>query len=253
MIARELSEFFAGFSPDGRPVVQRAGDADASSRTSTPATRGPAGRRSASATCAYSEDQAFGADMLAAGWSKVYHPGAAVLHAHDYGAGRVHAPLLRRVPRPARGDRARRAVRRSPSRAGHVRRAVGADRRWMAEQGMTGAESRALDAPARRSTTRGRKVFSALGSRAERLPGAGAAAACRSSDAERAAPRPSGGERRTPGGGGAPALPPAARVRRKLSGEVYEVAAQRLARTGPRRCSTRSRAWPSASACAWRW
>ncbi len=35
---------------------------------------------------AYAEDQAFGADMLAAGWAKVYHPGAAVLHAHDYGA-----------------------------------------------------------------------------------------------------------------------------------------------------------------------
>ena len=34
---------------------------------------------------AYSEDQAFGADMLAAGWAKVYHPGAGVLHAHDYG------------------------------------------------------------------------------------------------------------------------------------------------------------------------
>ena len=33
---------------------------------------------------AYSEDQAFGRDMLAAGWKKAYHPGAAVLHSHDY-------------------------------------------------------------------------------------------------------------------------------------------------------------------------
>ena len=33
----------------------------------------------------YSEDQAFGRALLEAGWRKVYHPGAAVLHAHDYG------------------------------------------------------------------------------------------------------------------------------------------------------------------------
>ena len=83
---------------------------------------------------------------------------------------RVHAPLLRRVPRPARDDRARRAV-----RARELRRA----------RAPRGRRRPSLDARARRraaaswpagrrvrpSTTRGRKVFSALGSRADGLPG----------------------------------------------------------------------------------
>ena len=57
-----------------------------SSPTSTPATRAPAGRRSASATSPTPRTRRSARDMLAAGWAKVYHPGAAVLHAHDYGA-----------------------------------------------------------------------------------------------------------------------------------------------------------------------
>ncbi len=85
MIARELTEFFAGFSPDGRPRVQRAGDPSFLSNVNACYARG-CWEEIRFRDVAYSEDQAFGADMLAAGWSKVYHPGAAVLHAHDYGA-----------------------------------------------------------------------------------------------------------------------------------------------------------------------
>jgi rhamnosyltransferase len=33
----------------------------------------------------YAEDQMLARDMLAAGWSKAYEPGAAVIHSHDYG------------------------------------------------------------------------------------------------------------------------------------------------------------------------
>ena len=68
-------------------------------------------------------------------------PGAAVLHAHDYGALEFIAPLLRRVPRAARDDRPRGAAR---SREHGARRAlVARDARWMREQGMPPARRRA--------------------------------------------------------------------------------------------------------------
>ena len=50
MIARELNEFFAGFAPDGRPVVQRPGDADVPLERQRLLPASPAGRRFASAT-----------------------------------------------------------------------------------------------------------------------------------------------------------------------------------------------------------
>ena len=102
---------------------------------------------------AYSEDQAFGADLLDAGWSKVYHPGAAVLHAHDYGAAGVHAPLLRRVPRPAREHRPRRATsaaRRGSPRARRGRRRPALDGR----AGISAARAGALDRPLGRAPRR---------------------------------------------------------------------------------------------------
>ena len=141
MIARELIEFFAGFSPDGGP----ASSARATSRSS------PTSTRATGATCweairfddvPYSEDQAFGRAMLAAGWAKAYHPGAAVLHAHDYPPVGLHAPLLRRVPRAARvlghvegfglrssGARRARARRRRPALDGGAGHAGGATAR----------------------------------------------------------------------------------------------------------------------------
>ena len=84
MIARELTEFFASFSPDGAPRVQRSGDATFLSNVNACYARAcweEIGFRDV----AYAEDQAFGSDLLAAGWAKVYQPRAAVLHAHDYG------------------------------------------------------------------------------------------------------------------------------------------------------------------------
>jgi glycosyltransferase involved in cell wall biosynthesis len=167
MIARELEEFFAGFAPDGRPVVQRAGDATFLSNVNACYARAcweEIGFRDVP----YSEDQAFGVDLLAAGWAKVYHPQAAVLHAHDYGP----VEFMRRYFDEYRGLH---------DSTGHVepfgvaatarqvRHAVAGDWRWMAERG--------LDAPTRaRWTARaavhhgGRRVFSALGSRAEQVP-----------------------------------------------------------------------------------
>jgi glycosyltransferase involved in cell wall biosynthesis/GT2 family glycosyltransferase len=168
MIARELSEFFATFAPDGRPVVQRAD--------------GPVFLSNVNACYAracwseirfpdvpYAEDQAFARAMLEAGWAKVYHPGAAVEHAHDYGM----VEFMRRYFDEYRGLRETidhvEAI--SPRGvAGVTRRQVSADLRWMAERDWP-AQQRARWAVRSAAHHAGRQVFAALGSRAERLPG----------------------------------------------------------------------------------
>src|ERR1019366_7234724 len=66
------------------PHVQRAGDASFLSNVNACYARA-CWQEIRFRDVAYAEDQAFGADLLAHGWTKVYHPGAAVLHAHDYG------------------------------------------------------------------------------------------------------------------------------------------------------------------------
>ncbi len=84
MIARELTEFFAGMSPDGGPVLQRRGDPAFLSNVNACYARA-CWEQIRFHEVPYSEDQAFGRELLAAGWTKVFHPGAAVRHAHDYG------------------------------------------------------------------------------------------------------------------------------------------------------------------------
>ena len=158
MIARELTEFFAGFesgrSDGGRASGTHENGASASPPTprcsSAPAT--PTFLSNVNAcyprACweeirfreiAYSEDQAFGVDLLEAGWVKVYQPAAAVLHAHDYGA----LEFMRRYFDEYRGLH---------ESTGHVepfgvlaaarqvRAEVAGDRRWAAAQGLGGAE-----------------------------------------------------------------------------------------------------------------
>ena len=61
-------------------------------------------------TSGYAEDQAFGVDLLGAGWCKVYQPGGRGATRARLRLARIHAPVLRRVPRSARDDRSRRAV-----------------------------------------------------------------------------------------------------------------------------------------------
>lgn len=167
MIARELSGFFASFSPDGGPTVMRAGGESFLSNVNACYLRA-CWEEIRFRDVPYSEDQAFGRDMLAAGWSKVYHPGAAVLHAHDYGP----VEFMRRYFDEYRGLR---------QTAGHVEQfrpaevarwvagSVAADRRWLAKRGAGPGEQARWMA---RSTVHhgGRRVFSALGSHAEQLP-----------------------------------------------------------------------------------
>jgi glycosyltransferase involved in cell wall biosynthesis/GT2 family glycosyltransferase len=167
MIARELTEFFAGFSPNGRPVVQGPGDPVFLSNVNACYARA-CWEQIRFADVPYAEDQAFARAMLEAGWLKVYNPSAGVLHAHDYG----QVEFMRRYFDEYRGLRETLGhVEPISARglAGNVRRQVAGDRAWMRDRGWT---------PARRArwTARsaahhaGRGVFSALGSRAERLP-----------------------------------------------------------------------------------
>lgn len=167
MIARELTEFFATFSPNGSPAIQRGGDPAFLTNVNACYLRA-CWEALRFDDLPYSEDHAFGRAMLAAGWEKVYHPGAAVLHAHDYGP----VDFMRRYFDEYRGLR---------QTAGHVegfglrssartvRGFVASDRRWMREQGWS-AVRRARWTARSALHHAGRAAFSALGSRAHALP-----------------------------------------------------------------------------------
>ena len=167
MIARELVEFFATFSPTGGAVLQHPGDTSFLSNVNACYARA-CWEQIRFREVPYAEDQAFASDMFAAGWLKVYAPGAAVLHAHDY----PWSDFMRRYFDEYRGLRATighvepfgvRAV------GGHVRRSVRGDLRWLRDQGGSPAQMGRW-AAASAAHHGGRRVFSALGSRAERLP-----------------------------------------------------------------------------------
>jgi GT2 family glycosyltransferase/glycosyltransferase involved in cell wall biosynthesis len=134
MIARELGEFFASMAPDGQPALQRAGDMSFLSNVNAAYARACWEEVRFEEELAYAEDQAFGRAMLDAGWTKVFHPGAAVRHAHDYGP----VEFARRYFDEYRGLRET-SGHVEPARPGRVLADVGggvsADRRWMAEQG----------------------------------------------------------------------------------------------------------------------
>jgi O-antigen biosynthesis protein len=228
MIARELEQFFAGFSSDGTPVVQRKGDRSFLSNVNACYLRG-CWEQVRFRDLPYAEDQAFGSDMFERGWAKVFHPAAAVLHAHDYGP----LEFMRRYFDEYRGLRdsighvepigVRSAVR-------DVKALVAADLGWMRER----RYSHALRARwALRASTHhaGRKVFSALGSRADRL--SPALRRRLSHEGSGHAPPPAQSDV------GCPAHPPAARPpvklahqQAKLTGHGYEQVA-RVLRDGP--------------------
>ncbi len=163
MIARELTEFFAGFAPNGRPSLQRRGDLTFLSNVNACYSRA-CWDELRFPDVPYSEDQAFGRAMLEAGWVKAYHPGAAVRHAHDYGP----VEFMKRYFDEYRGLR---------ETSGHVEplqpraaaREVRADLRWMRERDLP-ARERARWGTRSIAHQVGRRVASALGSRATSLP-----------------------------------------------------------------------------------
>jgi glycosyltransferase involved in cell wall biosynthesis/GT2 family glycosyltransferase len=167
MIARELEEFFASFAPNGHPALQSAGDPAFLSNVNA-CYRRDCWEEIRFDDIPYSEDQAFGRALLEAGWKKVYHPGAAVLHAHDYGT----VEFMRRYFDEYRGLRDSAGhVEPLPGRAAarEVRGAVAGDLRWMRERG-TPKPERARWAVRSLAHHSGRRAFAALGSRADRLP-----------------------------------------------------------------------------------
>ena len=168
MIARDMERHFAGLAgADGGAALHGPGDPAFLSNVNA-GYRRDCWEQIRFRDVPYAEDQAFGTDLLAAGWLKAYHPAMAVLHAHDYGA----VEFMRRYFDEYRGLRAT---------IGHVeafgpvqalrtvRAETAADLRWMRAQGAP-ASARALVAPRAVVHHGGRRVFSALGSRADRLP-----------------------------------------------------------------------------------
>ncbi len=85
LMARLLHDHFAKMS-DGQdgPVLQLPGDNTYLSNSNSCIARA-AWQQTPFRDVAYAEDQAFGKDIMARGWSKVYAPGSAAWHSHDYG------------------------------------------------------------------------------------------------------------------------------------------------------------------------
>lgn len=167
MIARELTEFFRSFSPDGAPVVQGP-DGPVFLSNVNACYRRDCWAAIRFQDVPYAEDQAFARAMLKAGWRKAFHPRAAVLHAHDYGP----VEFMRRYFDEYRGLRETlgHVEPLSPrSVAGVARRQVAGDWRWMRERGWP-APRRARWAARSAVHHTGRQVFAGLGSRADRLP-----------------------------------------------------------------------------------
>ena len=175
-VRRELSEFFASFSPDGAPRVDRLDDAE------LPGFPGPvtfftdangcvaraAWERVPFRDAPYAEDQLLAREMLAAGFAKVYVPDAAVIHSHEYPA----LALFRRFFDEWRGLREVYGhvepfgPRQTPRR---VAREVRADRAFLRAEGAGGRTLAAGTLEALRYHAL-RAAGSALGSRADRLP-----------------------------------------------------------------------------------
>ncbi len=116
----------------------------------------------------YAEDQAFGEALRGSRWRKVYHPGAAVLHAHEYGV----TGFMRRYFDEYRGL-AQSIGHVEPIAPGNwlreVARQTRADAHWMGDRGWS-APRRAAWTVRAAAHHGGRRVFSALGARAEGLP-----------------------------------------------------------------------------------
>ena len=240
MIARELTEFFAALRARRRaPRVQRRGDPTFLSNVNAALPRAPAGSEIRFRDVPYAEDQAFGArPARAPAGRKVYHPRRGGAARARLRARRVHAPLLRRVPRAARDDRATssRSALRSPLR--DVRAA--------------GRRRPALDARARAAAGgRARALDGALGGPPRRAQGLLRARARAPTGCRRGVQRALSLEGAADGARRRPSRRSRRRGRAHRSRAIDAVRGDRALRCARarRRCSTRCRAWPTASGC----
>jgi glycosyltransferase involved in cell wall biosynthesis len=116
----------------------------------------------------YAEDQLLGRELIEAGYAKVYHPGAAVIHSHDY-------PPLTFFRRYFDEFRSLREVLDHVEPFGPkktlwtIRGLAGADKRWLRERGVTGRRLvRPLTVSVRHHTIR--MAGAIAGARANRIP-----------------------------------------------------------------------------------
>lgn len=92
IIRREMEEFFSMMGPDGQPTVQTMKEDEQGWEFGTKAfysdvnscLRKAVWRQIPYRPLDYAEDQAFGRDILRAGYWKVFEPRAAVIHSHSY-------------------------------------------------------------------------------------------------------------------------------------------------------------------------
>ncbi len=245
MIARELNEFFAGFD---------AGDPDAP-RCSARSTRTPhpgfLSNVNAATAASVLEEIRFRdvrllrgpgvrRDLLAAGWLKVYHPRRCGAARPRLPLARVHAPLLRRVPRAARDDRPRRADR-HPLDGARRSRPVADDRAFDGRAGHR-RQASALRWSARSAAHHGGRRVVLRARLARRAPARRGAA--------RALAR---GSRRRAGGRRRRQRPAPAHVAPVRSREVFaEVLASEAAGAGAA-ARARSRDGRPRRGCTWRW
>ena len=176
----QLERWFGSLSPDGAPRVDRLDEAERAvpavellgRRTfftdANACVRRSAWREVPFRPIAHAEDQALALDMLRAGYAKVYLPGAAVHHSHDY----TLLQTFRRAFDEWRGLLEVYGWREpaSPARvAGQVRGELGARRRELTSVGLpAGQRSALLAGSAGRELAR--QAGALVGSRADRLP-----------------------------------------------------------------------------------
>jgi rhamnosyltransferase len=179
MVARELTEWFRSFSPDGSSRIDRLEPSERA--VPARALLGPRAYFTDANGCIaraawdqvpfrevpYAEDHVLALDMMRAGYAKAFLPDAAVIHSHDYSAWQ----WLRRSFDEGRALRGVYGF----AEPGDPRRAllkvwglVGADWRWSQAHGR---RSPPLSAVARSlGFHAARTAGSVLGGRAERLP-----------------------------------------------------------------------------------
>lgn len=176
MIRRELDTFFASFSPDGLPRVDRVDSPQDGSGLGRRAwftdangcVARTAWERVPFREVPYAEDHVLAGDMLSAGYAKAYHPDAVVIHSHEYSSLALFKRCFDewRALHEIHGH----AAPAGPVRAGlTVQRDVRDDLQLMRQEGVSGA---AL-VPAAAASLRHhaiRTAGAAMGSRAERLP-----------------------------------------------------------------------------------
>lgn len=175
IVARELEEWFGSFAADGSPVVDRGLPAGAAAdqrpgffTDANGCVARWAWERVPFRSVAYAEDQLLALEMLAAGYAKTYHPGAAVTHSHDYSPAQLFRRCFDewRALRRVRGT----VAEAHPARVAlTVQRRVRDDLAYLRRRGAPAAEILPLAA---RSLAHhvARESGAALGSRAERLP-----------------------------------------------------------------------------------